>query len=103
MNLLSYSTVFLGIVFAPCSHGQGLVTGTTNGSTALQPWLVGFAAVTGFLFVMFVANLINRLFFSQKKDNEDKMKNKETGPSTEQTAFENIAMDPEEGHLETKI
>uniref|UniRef100_A0A8C6XVI8 Uncharacterized protein n=1 Tax=Naja naja TaxID=35670 RepID=A0A8C6XVI8_NAJNA len=47
-------------------QGIGLVKETTNGSTALQPWLVGLTAVTVFLFVMFVANLINRIFFSQK-------------------------------------
>ncbi|KAM6467017.1 uncharacterized protein PHA67_012615 [Liasis olivaceus] len=102
MNLFSYSTVIVGVVFAPCSHGQGVVTETTNGSTTLQQWLVGLAAVTVFLFVMFVASLINRIFFFQKNDDKDKMENKETGPSPKQIAYENIAMDPEEGLPEIK-
>ncbi|XP_026536873.1 small integral membrane protein 24 isoform X1 [Notechis scutatus] len=103
MNLFFYWTVFVGAVFTPCSRGQGLVKETTNGSTALQPWLVGLTAVTVFLFVMFVANLIHRIFFSQKKDDKDEMENIETKHSTEQNVYENKAMDPEEGDLETNM
>ncbi|ETE65863.1 Transmembrane protein [Ophiophagus hannah] len=103
MNLFFYWTVFVGAVFAPCSHGQGLVKETTNGSTALQPWLVGLTAVTVFLFLMFVATLINRMFFFQKKDDKNEMENIETKHSAEQNVYENEAMDPEEGGLETKI
>ncbi|KAK9409163.1 small integral membrane protein 24 [Crotalus adamanteus] len=103
MNLFFCLTVFVGVVFTPCSHGQGLVKETTNGSTTLQPWLVGLTAVMVFLFVMFVANLINRIFFFQKKNDKDQMETIETMRSAEENVYENKAMDPEEGDSDTKI
>ncbi|XP_060641169.2 small integral membrane protein 24 [Anolis sagrei] len=57
------------LLFAPGSYGQE-VTGTTDGSNSLQPWLVGLAAVVGFLGVIFVASLINRIFFANKTKDE---------------------------------
>ncbi|XP_058019347.1 small integral membrane protein 24 [Ahaetulla prasina] len=103
MNLFFYLVVFVGVVFAPCSHGQGLVKETTDGSTALQPWLVGLTAVTVFLFVMFMANLINRIFFFQKKDDKNEMENIESKGSAEENVYENKAMDPDEENLQTNM
>nr|XP_020649781.1 small integral membrane protein 24 [Pogona vitticeps] len=63
--------LLLGLVFTPGLYAQG-GTGTTARSSTLQPWLVGLAAVLGFLGVVFVGSLINRFFFSNKrKDDED--------------------------------
>ncbi|XP_034975174.1 small integral membrane protein 24 [Zootoca vivipara] len=94
MEPFSCLPLLLGLFFIPCAHGQGAVTGTTNGSSALQPWLVGLAAVLGFLGVIFVATLINRFFFSKTKDSEEKMIGTELRPGN---VYDNIAMDPEEG------
>ncbi|XP_032992812.1 small integral membrane protein 24 [Lacerta agilis] len=95
MEPFSCLPVLVGLFFASCAHGQGAVAGTTSGSRALQPWLVGLAAVLGFLGVMFVASLINRFFFSsKKKDGEEKMISTELRPGN---VYDNIAMDPEEG------
>uniref|UniRef100_A0A670K8J1 Uncharacterized protein n=1 Tax=Podarcis muralis TaxID=64176 RepID=A0A670K8J1_PODMU len=44
----------------------GAVTRTTNGSSGLQPWLVGLAAVLGFLGVIFVVSL-SQLEWDPKK------------------------------------
>ncbi|CAI5799113.1 Hypothetical predicted protein [Podarcis lilfordi] len=99
MELFSYLPLLLGIFFAPCAHGQGAVTGTTNGSSGLQPWLVGLAAVLGFLGVIFVASLINRFFFSKEKDGEGKSLSTGLRPGN---IYDNIAMDPEEGSSHEK-
>uniref|UniRef100_A0A5F8G7Q5 deoxyhypusine monooxygenase n=1 Tax=Monodelphis domestica TaxID=13616 RepID=A0A5F8G7Q5_MONDO len=37
----------------------------------LQPWLMGLTAVVGFLFIVFVLMLVNRLWCSKKRNNED--------------------------------
>ncbi|XP_028569840.2 small integral membrane protein 24 [Podarcis muralis] len=99
MEQFSCLPLLLGIFFAPCAHGQGAVTGTTNGSSGLQPWLVGLAAVLGFLGVIFVASLINRFFFSKKKDGEGKSMSTDLRPGN---IYDNIAMDPEEGSSREK-
>uniref|UniRef100_A0AAY4AY12 Uncharacterized protein n=1 Tax=Denticeps clupeoides TaxID=299321 RepID=A0AAY4AY12_9TELE len=54
------------------SPDGGRIT-TAKGGT-LQPWLVGLAAVTGFLFIVFVLLIVKRVFF--KKENARSRKNK---------------------------
>lgn len=87
--------LLLGLVLAPCSHAQGSVTSTTEGSTTLQPWLVGLTAVMVFLGVVFVAALINKSFCSKTKDNEkEDMMAFELGTSPR--AFDNETLEIEE-------
>ncbi|XP_006898026.1 PREDICTED: uncharacterized protein LOC102866282 [Elephantulus edwardii] len=45
-----------------------------EGSTRLKPWLVGLAAVVGFLFIVFVLMLANRVWCSKRR-NEDEEEN----------------------------
>ncbi|XP_062815907.1 uncharacterized protein LOC134293153 [Anolis carolinensis] len=88
------------LLFVPGSYGQE-VTGTTEGSSYLQPWLVGLAAVVVFLGVIFVASLVNRIFFANKTKDDQ-----ETGAETDvelrptsRTVYDNLAVEvAEDGH-----
>ncbi|XP_061457655.1 small integral membrane protein 24 isoform X2 [Rhineura floridana] len=96
MEFFACVVLLLGVSFAPCSLGQGLVTGTTEGSTSLQPWLVGLAAVVGFLVVMFLGVLINRIFILKKLVTDCRLaKQRDIHPRA--NIYDNLAMDPEEG------
>ncbi|KAI7798169.1 small integral membrane protein 24 [Triplophysa rosa] len=72
----------------------GLRASDTTTKVTLQPWLVGLAAVVGFLFIVFVVLIVNRLFFMKDKD---EMIEKEI----EDFTFENKAADLE-ANEETK-
>ncbi|KAL1022915.1 hypothetical protein UPYG_G00034150 [Umbra pygmaea] len=51
------------------NQNAGLRITTAKGGT-VQPWLVGLAAVVGFLFIVFISLIVKRFFFSrEKKDN----------------------------------
>lgn len=47
------------------SGGQRASSATSK--VTLQPWLVGLAAVVGFLFIVFVLVIVQRLFFKKDK------------------------------------
>jgi len=47
------------------SGGQRAASDTSK--VTLQPWLVGLAAVVGFLFIVFVLLIVQRLFFKKDK------------------------------------
>lgn len=49
-----------------CYLGGQRATSDTSKVT-LQPWLVGLAAVIGFLFLVFVLLIVQRLFFKKDK------------------------------------
>ncbi|KAK5869389.1 hypothetical protein PBY51_024112 [Eleginops maclovinus] len=53
-----------------CSGDKGAQTGLRAGSklVTLQPWLVGLTAVVGFLFIVFVILIVNRLLRKNRKD-----------------------------------
>ncbi|XP_039371955.1 small integral membrane protein 24 isoform X1 [Mauremys reevesii] len=60
------------LLFIAASQAQdGAVQGTTTGSRTLQPWLVGLTAVMVFLFVVVVLMIINRVWCSKKRRNEE--------------------------------
>ncbi|XP_056320370.1 small integral membrane protein 24 [Danio aesculapii] len=61
------------IILSACvcqAQAGGQRATSDTGKVTLQPWLVGLAAVVGFLFIVFVALIIQRLFF--KKDKSEK-------------------------------
>ncbi|KAJ7308353.1 hypothetical protein JRQ81_008891 [Phrynocephalus forsythii] len=76
-------------------HDFADVSATTAGSSTLQPWLVGLAAVLGFLGVVFVGALINRCFFSGKRRGEDEEAAKKQQMELRKTlnVYENMAVD----------
>ncbi|XP_060089419.1 small integral membrane protein 24 [Heteronotia binoei] len=98
------STFLLGLFLVPCSLAQGTVhrgdTGTVAGSKSLQPWLVGLTAVMCFLFVIFVATLINRFFCSKMKSAEETPK-RDAELRAEHNVYDNIVMEMEEGTSKT--
>ncbi|XP_042335649.1 small integral membrane protein 24 [Sceloporus undulatus] len=95
MALSLYVILLVGFALTPGSYGQGEVTGTTEGSNKLQPWLVGLAAVVGFLGLMFVASLVNRIFFSNKTKDEPNA-DKDIELRTKPNIYDNIAVDLDE-------
>ncbi|XP_051509934.1 small integral membrane protein 24 [Myxocyprinus asiaticus] len=56
-----------------CQAKAGGLRAADTSKVTLQPWLVGLAAVVGFLFIVFVLLIVQRLFFKKDKDeNEEK-------------------------------
>uniref|UniRef100_A0A8C7PQW3 Uncharacterized protein n=1 Tax=Oncorhynchus mykiss TaxID=8022 RepID=A0A8C7PQW3_ONCMY len=64
-----HKTFLVCLLLAVCvnqAQSGGLRLTTSKGGT-LQPWLVGLAAVVGFLFIVFVILIVQRLFFKKEK------------------------------------
>ncbi|NP_001116743.1 small integral membrane protein 24 precursor [Danio rerio] len=77
------------IILSACiyqAQAGGQRATSDTGKVTLQPWLVGLAAVVGFLFIVFVALIIQRLFFKKDKSAEKAEKH---------GFYENIAADLE--------
>ncbi|XP_050789803.1 small integral membrane protein 24 [Gopherus flavomarginatus] len=65
--------LLFSLLFIAASQAQdGAVQGTTAGSRTLQPWLVGLTAVVVFLCIVVVLMIINRVWCSKKRRNEEK-------------------------------
>lgn len=79
------------IILSACiyqAQAGGQRATSDTGKVTLQPWLVGLAAVVGFLFIVFVALMIQRLFFKKdKREIEEK--------AEKHGFYENIAADLE--------
>ncbi|XP_036433976.1 small integral membrane protein 24 isoform X1 [Colossoma macropomum] len=69
-----------------CQARTGGLRTAAQEKVTLQPWLVGLAAVVGFLFIIFFILIVKRIFF--KKDNRDEME-------TDLEGYENKALDLE--------
>ncbi|XP_030640777.1 small integral membrane protein 24 [Chanos chanos] len=54
-----------------CQAAAGGQRATTAKGGVLQPWLVGLAAVVGFLFIVFVLLIVKRLFFTKERSREE--------------------------------
>ncbi|XP_066552142.1 small integral membrane protein 24 [Amia ocellicauda] len=59
--------LLLAVSACEAQHG-GLRS--NSGSVTLQPWLVGLAAVVGFLFIVFVLLIVKRVFFKKDESHE---------------------------------
>ncbi|CAM4717360.1 unnamed protein product [Leuciscus chuanchicus] len=69
--------------------GQRAASDTSK--VTLQPWLVGLAAVVGFLFIVFVLVIVQRLFFKKDKDEFEEKEEKEE----KHQFYDNLAADLE--------
>ncbi|XP_039533512.1 small integral membrane protein 24-like [Pimephales promelas] len=90
---------FLILVVSICQAQAGGQRDTSDTSkVTLQPWLVGLAAVVGFLFIVFVLLIVQRLFFKKDKDEFEEKEEKhqfydnlaadvEANEETKQTSF----------------
>lgn len=65
------SGVLIGLLLsvASCSANKGARAPVTTTRT-LQPWLVGLAAVAGFLFIVFIMLIANRLMKKNRGEEE---------------------------------
>ncbi|TRY76107.1 hypothetical protein DNTS_010231 [Danionella cerebrum] len=77
--------IILSACFCQAQAG-GQRASSDSGKVTLQPWLIGLAAVVGFLFIVFVALIIQRLFFKKEK---------KTNGEDELQIYENMAHDEE--------
>ncbi|XP_062411528.1 small integral membrane protein 24 [Sardina pilchardus] len=66
--VLAGTLLLLSVCQAQSGGMREATTGTTN--SRLQPWLVGLAAVAGFLFIVFIVLIAKRLLYG-KDDTED--------------------------------
>lgn len=85
-NILAF--ILLSASVCQAKTGGLRASDTTTTKVTLQPWLVGLAAVVGFLFIVFVVLIVQRLFI--KKD-KDEMEEKEI----EELSYKNKAIDLE--------
>ncbi|XP_072537303.1 small integral membrane protein 24 [Salminus brasiliensis] len=51
-----------------CQAGKGGLRTGTEEKVVMQPWLVGLAAVVGFLFIVFFLLIVKRIFFKRDQD-----------------------------------
>ncbi|XP_062854291.1 small integral membrane protein 24 [Trichomycterus rosablanca] len=78
--------VLLFLTASVCQAKTGSLRATTQQNGALPNWLVGLAAVVGFLFIVFFILVVKRIFFKKEEDEEDEEK-------PEPTVYENKALD----------
>ncbi|XP_015220856.1 small integral membrane protein 24 [Lepisosteus oculatus] len=62
MSLQRRSLACLLLAVSACEAEHGGLRASSSTAT-LQPWLIGLAAVVGFLFLVFVLLIIKRVFF----------------------------------------
>uniref|UniRef100_A0A452ET61 Small integral membrane protein 24 n=1 Tax=Capra hircus TaxID=9925 RepID=A0A452ET61_CAPHI len=71
MGTLGILLLLMGLLLSPAEAQK---------ERHLKPWLVGLAAVVGFLFIVFVLMLANRLWCSKgKAEKEEKAEEKKAG------------------------
>ncbi|KAL7884608.1 hypothetical protein AOLI_G00073780 [Acnodon oligacanthus] len=75
-----------------CHARTGGLRTAAQEKVTLQPWLVGLAAVVGFLFIVFFILIVKRIFFKKDKDERE----------TDFEGYENKALDLETAE-ETKM
>ncbi|XP_056108368.1 small integral membrane protein 24 [Rhinichthys klamathensis goyatoka] len=90
-NIAAFIILFVSICQAQAG-GQRAASDTSK--VTLQPWLVGLAAVIGFLFIVFVLLIVQRLFFKKDKDEFEEKEEKHQ-------FYDNLAADVE-ANEETK-
>ncbi|XP_048066869.1 small integral membrane protein 24 [Megalobrama amblycephala] len=73
-NIVAFIILLVSICQAEAG-GQRATSDTSK--VTLQPWLVGLAAVIGFLFLVFVLLIVQRLFFKKDKDELEEKEEKE--------------------------
>ncbi|XP_077080461.1 small integral membrane protein 24 [Siphateles boraxobius] len=72
-NIVAFIILFVSICQAQAGDQRAA---SDTSKVTLQPWLVGLAAVVGFLFIVFVLLIVQRLFFKKHKDEfEEKEEN----------------------------
>ncbi|XP_039371956.1 small integral membrane protein 24 isoform X2 [Mauremys reevesii] len=82
------------LLFIAASQAQdGAVQGTTTGSRTLQPWLVGLTAVMVFLFVVVVLMIINRVWCSKKRRNEEEPLGEPAQSRAVSNVYNNLALE----------
>ncbi|XP_032638999.1 small integral membrane protein 24 isoform X1 [Chelonoidis abingdonii] len=93
--------LLFSLLFIAVSQAQdGAVQGTTAGSRMLQPWLVGLTAVVVFLFIVVVLMIINRVWRSKKRRNEENSLGEPAQSSrTVSNTYNNLALE-EDGEKE---
>ncbi|XP_041913032.1 small integral membrane protein 24-like [Alosa sapidissima] len=95
MSLHRYVLAGTLLVLSVCQAQSGgtrqATTGTTKGR--LQPWLVGLAAVAGFLFIVFIVLIAKRLLYGRDEEDVEGYENK---------AAESV-FDEEEAHVKQTV
>ncbi|XP_032639000.1 small integral membrane protein 24 isoform X2 [Chelonoidis abingdonii] len=92
--------LLFSLLFIAVSQAQdGAVQGTTAGSRMLQPWLVGLTAVVVFLFIVVVLMIINRVWRSKKRRNEENSLGEPAQSRTVSNTYNNLALE-EDGEKE---
>uniref|UniRef100_H0XKE7 Small integral membrane protein 24 n=2 Tax=Otolemur garnettii TaxID=30611 RepID=H0XKE7_OTOGA len=64
-TLETFLVLLLGVLFLPAVEAQQAT------ERRLKPWLVGLAAVVGFLFIVFVLMLANRIWCSKARAEDE--------------------------------
>ncbi|XP_063056295.1 small integral membrane protein 24-like [Engraulis encrasicolus] len=92
MSLRTYVLAGTLLALSVCQAQSGGVreagSSTNPPKTRLQPWLIGLAAVVGFLFIVFVVLIAKRLISGREEDEEkqdlENAKKQDDGSSDEE-------------------
>lgn len=81
----------LSVLQAECA-GEGREGTSSTSKGRLQPWLIGLAAVVGFLFIVFIVLIVKRIVYGKEEEIEDLEENKtkameDNDPDVKQTVL----------------